>query len=274
MTPLQPITPQQHGALRWKRFNAYTFAAQDAVVPIVAHEAGRAAMAMPLAFVPAPAKAGEAAAPTYVLMAMQGLGKGQNLFVAPDGRWLGSYIPSAYRGYPFALANTPEGQQVLCLRGDSGLVNDTDGERFFDEDGQPSQAVKDVLGFLTQVAQNRQATQRIVALLADKGLIQPWTIKTRTEAGERAIEGLYRIDEARLNELSGQDLKTLQQVGALPLAYAQLLSMQHLQTLGQLAQVHAGAKAQSQQALPTSANGELDLEFLNQNGTISFGSLQ
>lgn len=274
MPNLQPVTHTTHASKRWKRYSGYTFAAQDEVVPIVAHEVGRAAMAMPLVFVPAPAKEGESAAPTYVLMAVQGLGKGQNLFVAPDGRWLGSYIPSAYRGYPFALANTPEGQQVLCLRSDSGLVNDTDGERFFDEDGQPSQAVKDVLGFLTQVAQNRQVTQRIVALLADKGLIQPWAIKTRTEAGERAIEGLYRIDEARLNELGGEDLKALQEAGALPLAYAQLLSMQHLPTLGKLAEAHASAKAQSQQALPAVANGELDLEFLNQNGTISFGNLQ
>ncbi len=59
--------------------------------------------------------------------------------------------------------------------------------RFFDEDGQPSQAVKDVLGLLTQVAHDRQVTQRIVALLANKVLIQPWAIKTRTEVGERAI---------------------------------------------------------------------------------------
>lgn len=271
MTQLQPITPQQHGALRWKRFTAYTFAAADTVAPLVAHEAGRAAMAMPLAFVPTPAKEGEAAA--YVLMAVQGLGKGENLFVAPDGRWLGGYVPSAYRGYPFQLANTPEGQQVLCLRSDSGLVSETEGERFFEEDGQPGQAVKDVLGFLTQVAQNRQVTQRIVALLAEKGLIQPWSIKIRTDDGERAIEGLYRIDEGKLNELGGEDLKSLQHADALPLAYAQLLSMQHLQTLGKLAQARAGAKAQAQTPLPTTPKGDLDLEFLNKDGTLSFGNL-
>ena len=270
---LQPVTPQQHGALRWKRFAAYTFAAEDAVVPLVAHEVSRAAMALPLAFVKAPAKGGETAATTYVLMAVLGLGKGQNLFVAPDGRWLGSYIPSAYRGYPFQLANTPDGQQVLCLRNGSGLVSDTEGdtggERFFDDDGQPSQAVKEVLGFLTQVAQNRQVTQRIVALLAEKGLIQPWSIKTQSQAGERAIEGLYRIDEAKLNELSAEDLKALQTAGALPLAYAQLLSMQHLQTLGKLAQ----ARASQPEVRPTTSTGELDLEFLNKNGTISFGAM-
>ena len=91
--------------------------------------------------------------------------------------------------------------------------------RFFDEDGQPSQAVKDVLGLLTQVAHDRQVTQRIVALLANKVLIQPWAIKIRTEVGERAIKGLYRIEEARLNDLGWEDLKAFQEAEALPLAY-------------------------------------------------------
>ena len=85
------------------------------------------------------------------------------------------------------------------------------------------------------------------------------------------MQGLYRIDEARLNALSAPALKEIQAAGALAMAYSQLLSMQHLPTLGQLAQLHA--QAQSQQTLPTSANGELDLEFLNNNGTLSFGNL-
>ena len=49
--------------------------------------------------------------------------------------------------------------------------------------------------------------------------------------------------------------------------------MQHLQTLGQLAQAHDQAKAQAAKKLRTNASGELDLEFLNSSGTISFGQL-
>ena len=48
--------------------------------------------------------------------------------------------------------------------------------------------------------------------------------------------------------------------------------MQHLQNLVQLAQAHARAKAQT--PLPTTAKGELDLVFLNKDGTLSFGNLQ
>lgn len=262
MSKLQAVTPQKHGALRWKRVASYAFAAQDAVAPVVAHEVSRAMMSMPLAFVKR--------AKDFMLMAVQGLAKGSNLFVAPDGRWLGGYIPSAYRGYPFQLANTPEGQQVLCVIEGSGLLSEMEGELFFGEDDQPSQAVKDVLGFLTQVAQNRQVTERICALLDKHQLIQPWPIKARTDDGEREIDGLYRIDEAALNQLPAEALKELQQGGALPLAYCQLLSMQHLPLLGQLAQAHAARQV----ALPQTPGGELDLSFLSKNGTFSFGNMR
>src|SRR5690606_10517172 len=58
LSNLQAITPQQHSALRWTRHSGWTFVIQDLVVPTVANEAGRAAMAMPLAFVPMPGGCG------------------------------------------------------------------------------------------------------------------------------------------------------------------------------------------------------------------------
>ena len=78
-----------------------------------------------------------------------------------------------------------------------------------------------------------------------------------------------------MNQLPAEALATLRDEAALTVAYCQLLSMQHLQTLGQLAQAHDQAKAKAQAAnkLPTNASGELDLEFLKSSGTISFGQL-
>ncbi len=96
-------------------------------------------------------------------------------------------------------------------------------------------------------------------------LIQPWPIKLQTTAGEQAVEGLFRIDEAALNQLPAEALIELRNTGALLCAYCQLLSMQHLQTLGQL----AAARAQAQAALLTQ-NGELDLSFLNGSETLKF----
>ncbi len=263
MSELQAISREHHAAKRWQRYTSYSFASGDAVAQLVAQELPKAAMVLPVGFV--------ATDEGYMPVAVQGLQPGKNLLVSDDGRWLAAYIPAAYRAYPFVLANTEDGQQVLCMRGETGLLSETEGEAFFAEDGEPAQAVKDVLNFLTQVAANRQTTQRICATLEKHQLIQPWPIQLHTDAGEQNIEGLHRIDEAALNQLPADAFEELRQAGAMPIIYCQLLSMQHLQKLGHLAQEQAAAQ---QIQLPQTPDGELDLEFLNDSGTISFGGLR
>lgn len=263
MPNFQAVSKTTHADKRWKRYDNYSFAAKDAVVPLVVQELPRALMHLPLGFI--------LQQDVFVPVAVLGLQAGQNFFVTSDGRWIGGYTPAAYRGYPFQLAATPDGQRVLVIDEDSGLVSDTEGESFFDEAGNPAKAVKDVLDFLSQVQNNRALTQRICAVLAEHHLIQPWPITVQGEAGERKVEGLYRIDEVAMNALAPEAFEALRQAGALSTAYCQLLSMQHLQTLGKLAQAYASAQTSAQSALPTTASGELDLEFLNNNGTISFG---
>lgn len=258
------VSRTHHTGQRWQRPSSYRFAAQDAVVPLVAQELPKAAMHIPFGFI--------ATDERFVPVAVQGLEPGRNLFVAPDGRWLAGYIPAAYRAYPFLLARTEEGTQVLCIDQDSGLITDTgQGESFFNDDGSPAKAVADVLDFLNQVQAGREQTARVCALLQQHGLIQPWPLKVHDADDVRAVEGLFRIDEGTLNALPADALLALRDGGALALAYCQLLSMQHLTKLGPLAQAHAQAAAA--QPLPQTPNGELDLEFLNKGGTISFGNL-
>lgn len=260
MPTFHAITQSTHADKRWKRYTSYAFAAKEALAPLVAQELPLAVPHLPIAF----ARQNDQFAPVAVL----GLQSGQNLFGAPDGRWLGAYTPAAYRAHPFALANLPDGQQVLAFDADSGLLTDGEGEVFYDGEGRPAQAVQDILAFLTQVYANRAQTQHICQALAEHQLIQPWPITVQTEAGGRQVDGLYRVDEAALNALPAESLKALQQAGALPMVYCQLLSMQHLPLLGQLAQAHRNAA----QPLPAAPNGELDLSFLSNNGTFSFGA--
>ncbi|MGG7055789.1 SapC family protein [Nitrosomonas sp. ANs5] len=261
MPNYQVVSKTHHTTKRWQRFASYQFAASDAVASLVVKELPSAVMHLPIGFI--------AADQTFSLVAMQGLAPGKNLLVAPDGRWLAGYVPAAYRSFPFALANTENGQQVLCIDEESGLLSDAEGELFFNDDGTPSKSVADVLNFLEHVQANREATVRICAVLQKHDLIQPWPIKVKTESGERNIEGLHRIDEAALNALPEEAFAELRKTGALPVAYCQLLSMQHLAKLGKLAQAHA----QAQTAPAAAPNGELDLEFLKNDGNISFGNI-
>lgn len=259
MPDIHAVSRERHASKRWQRYSSYSFAATDAVAPLVIPELAKACMSLPLGFI--------AADEGYIPVAIQGLTPGTNLWVAPNGQWLGGYVPAVYRSYPFRLANTDDGKQVLCILENSGLLSDTEGEAFFDDSGEPTQAVKDVLNFLTQVAGKQQATQRACAALQKHNLIKPWPIQLNTDAGSQTIEGLHTVDEAALNQLPAEALLELRDAGALPMAYCQALSTQHLQKLGQLLQHQA---AQDTAALQD-PGGELDLEFLSDTDTIRFG---
>ncbi len=264
MPTYQALSKKAHAGQRLKGHSSFAFADGDALAPLVQQELSKACMELPIAFV----QIGENLTP----MAIQGFEPGKNLRVAPNGQWLGKYIPALYRGYPFALLPDQNGKLALCFDGDSQLVNEAEGEAIFDAEGKPSQVVQNVLNFLNQIEQNRALTQRLCQSLADHKLLQPWPITVQTEDGtEKTIQGLLRVDEAALNQLGSTALQGLQRSGALAIAYMQLLSMQHLATIANLSRSQAKyRKEQGEHALVNKASGELDLEFLNGNGTFSF----
>jgi hypothetical protein len=232
MAKLIAVNKEQHAASKWRRFADYHFAAGDAAVPIVAAEIAKAVAAMPIVFIE---QGGH-----FELSALLSVNPGQNLFVAPDGRWLGSYIPSSIRAYPFRMV-TPEAaeQSILCI--EEGCVISADnplpGEAFFAADGTISPSIQQVLDFLTALEKNRLVTNLAVSSLAQAGVIKPWPITIKSEQGDRTVSGLYCIDEAALNALSNEDFLKLRASPALPIAYAQLLSMNQLGVFTHLAQI-------------------------------------
>lgn len=254
-----PVSKETHASKHWKRYESYAFATGENIVPVVAAELPKAVTAFPIAFI----QQNEA----YFPVALLGFEQGRNLFVAATGQWVGAYVPSILRGHPFKLAKSQDNQFVLCVDQDSGLVTDgPEGEPFFDESGEPSASVQQVLDFLQKVEANQQATARMCAGLQSHHVIKPWPITLKTPAGDRTIDGLNQIDEQALNNLSGEAFLELRQAGALPMAYCQLLSMQHLATLGKLAEAHAQAATQAaQQNQPLRASIEFDDDMIKFN---------
>ncbi|QIK36790.1 SapC family protein [Caldichromatium japonicum] len=228
MPTLVPLSRERHAQKCWRHWTSYAFAAQQGLVPLVAAEFPKATMALPIAFV----QQGEA----YLPVAVLGIEPGVNLFVAPDGRWLGGYVPAVLRSYPFSLAQTGEGQWALCIDEESGLlVAAGEGEPFFAAGGELAERVKAVMAVLQQVEHSRQTTVRACASLSQYGLIKPWPIRVKLGESQDEVEGLFQIDEGVLNRLADGPFLELRRVGALALAYCQLLSMQHIDLLGRLA---------------------------------------
>ena len=226
---LLALTRERYAGKKWRRSSGYGFAATKALVPIVGAELGRAALALPLAFVQDAGRFG--------LVAVLSATPGRNMLVGADGRWLGNYIPACLRGYPFSLAPSQEpGQFVLCIEEGAGVVGaDGASEDFYDQDGNLSPALKEVLHFLSQFERSRVATNVTVSALVEARIIRPWPIQIKGEDNTRVIGGLHRIDEAALRALSDDAFLKLRNLSSLSVAYAQLLSMGLIGALTQLA---------------------------------------
>lgn len=262
MPTIAAVSRERHGALRWKRYSNYKFAAHDAVAPLVINELPQATLVSPIAFT--------MQEDHLIPVAMLGLEPGQNLMVGSEGQWKGKYIPALYRSYPFLMAPA-DGREVLCINEDSGLITgDNKAEAFFEGD-DPSNPLQEILSFLQLISENRKTTLYVCAQLKRYGLIEPWPISLRTPEGDKRVDGLSRIAEAALNALPSDAFLEVRQFGGLVVAYCQLLSMQHLSALAQLSATRAEVGARR---LPINQAGDLDLEFLNDGPLMDFSRLR
>ncbi|MCA1793822.1 MAG: SapC family protein [Desulfobacteraceae bacterium] len=100
-----------------------------------------------------------------------------------------------------------------------------------------------MLNFLSQVEQNKRKTIQAVAALAEAGVITQWPLKMKYEDQEKPVAGLHRIDEAKLNSLEDEQFLKIRKAGALPIAYAQLLSMENIRMFEKLAKAQEGTAA-------------------------------
>jgi hypothetical protein len=244
MPQLVAISREVHGTKTWRRLTSYSFAATDALLPVIGVEIARMALSMAIAFVQQSGR--------YLPVAIASLERGRNLFVGPDGQWLGRHVPVGLRSYPFRLAQREGSEDVfLCIDEDSGLVgNDGSAEDFFDPEGNPSSAIKGVMELLTEMERSRKATEIAMDALRDADVIRPWEIKMKTDREEKSVQGLNRIDEAAFNALSDDAFLELRRVSALPIAYAHFFSTDQLTMLPHMARVQ-GQFLQSRSANQT-----------------------
>lgn len=230
------LSRTEHENKSWARYSSLEFAAKQTLAVLVSSELPKAIMHLPVAFT----RVQDQFHPVAVLS----FEENRNLFVTKEGKWIGGYIPATFRSYPFALANTENNEKILCFEDSSGLLVDgAEGEPFFDSEGNPSAPTKQVLEFLQQVEADKQRTEAMCASLAKHDLIEAWPININTEAGEKKIEGLFRINENALNDLSDDAFLDVRHSGALAMSYMQLISMSHLPLIGKLYEAHAANEA-------------------------------
>jgi hypothetical protein len=230
MVTMVPVDPQRHAGKAWRPQAGYAFAMAQALVPLAAVEFGKAAVAMPIAFLESSGR--------YIPVGVTSPVEGRNMYVTPTGKWLGSYVPASLRAYPFRLGMTDSSTGAnLLVDEDSGWVIDADesATRFFEEDGSPSAALKRVAQLLLELEQARSLTHLAVGALAEAGLIRPWALDATLGNQHVTVEGLHRVDETALDGLDEKAFVNLRKTSSLAVAYAQMISMHNVDLLRTLA---------------------------------------
>ena len=246
---IEPLNSGQHSKMRVRQIDKPSFVAHTHAIPVTVDEFGLAQRHYPLVF-----SVGDNPIP----IALMGLNEGVNVFLDPDGIPLdGSvYIPAYIRRYPFLLArlNNESDELSLCFDPTSNAIGEfAEGEALFTEDGQPSDATKAILEFCEQFETAGQRTSAFMEDLKKSGLLMDGEVAIQPEGYEQPFiyRGFQMIDEEKLRELRGDELRKMNQNGMLPLIYAHLFSLSQMrEVFGR--QLQAG-KAPEQVPLPAPA---------------------
>lgn len=241
---LVPLQSGVHEKLRSRSTDRAPFLAQTHAVPLTIDEFVFAQRHYPIVF-----SVGENPVP----LALFGLNEGVNMFVEADGKpKADTYIPAYVRRYPFMLARLQQGAQELslCFDPDSDLVGEfDDGVALFDGE-KPSDATNGILKFCEEFEMSAQRTAAFLKELQEMDLLMDGELTIQVPERQPFVyRGFRMVNEEKLRDMRGDELRKINQNGILPLLMAHIFSLSLVRDLFQR-QLAAGQVPTPQQIVP------------------------
>ena len=243
---IEPLNASQHIKMKVRRVLRMAQVGQTHAIPVTVDEFALVQRHYPIVF-----SIGENPIP----IALMGLNEGVNVFLDESGRPndAGVYIPAYIRRYPFLLARLrPDSDELsLCFDPTADAIGEFDeGEVLFDGD-QPSDATKAILEFCEQFETAGQRTAAFMEELKKSGLLMEGEVAIQPEGYEQPFiyRGFRMIDEEKVRELRGDELRKMNQNGMLPLVFAHLFSLSQMRDVF----VRQLAQGKAPQAVPQPA---------------------
>ncbi|MEA1831386.1 SapC family protein [Methylobacterium durans] len=241
-----PVTRQRHGSWSVKAGATFDFARGVNSVPLMVAEFGNASAEYTIVF--------GGAADEIIPVALLGIRDNENLYVNDTGAWAGNYVPAFLRRYPFVFssdnANDADATFTLCVDEEFAGCNDEGrGERLFDADGERTQYLQNVLGFLQAYQVQFQRTKIFVKRLQDLDLLEPMQAQFTLRTGQRStLSGFSVVNRERLKALPADRLAELMQADELELIYQHLASLRNLTPIAE--RIGGGAAAEAPDTAP------------------------
>ena len=185
---------------------------------------------------------------SFAPVAVLGLEAKENLFVLNDGWTPGVYVPAYVRRYPFCMArvtldNIEQAERLICVEKDH--LAESGGIEMFDDKQQPLPRWKEVEKLLEEYEADLERTKEMCGILADYGLLEPFTMQaTMNAGGSMHLTGMFRVDEKKIEFLNASQHKNLIKKGVMSKIYIHLLSLDNFgRLLDRKAQRGAAAAA-------------------------------
>jgi hypothetical protein len=221
-----PLDPNRHGQLRVGAFPDFAHASRQQQAILGWSEIALAAADYPLALMK------HSDTGQFNIAAMYGFKPAQNLYVA-GSRWHATYIPQNSLRYPF-FANDA-GALGLAIDERSELIGVPEGQRIFDDAGQPTSYTVQIAAALHELRRDFEDMQELVGELVRLQLIRPLQLILHREDGTASeIEGLYSISDRAQAALADSAVVALHRKGylqAISILMASLVQMNRLQQL-------------------------------------------
>ena len=218
---LEPLSSETHRDWHLRPQETASFLVNQHAIPVTVDEFTLAQRHFPIVF----SMGGDA-----VPLALFGMNDGVNVFVDESGRLTENvYVPAYIRRYPFMLARLrPDAQDLsLCFDPTSDVVGAFEEGRPLFENGQPSAAIKEILDYNQLFEEAGQRTAAFMAEIRSLDLLMDGetTIQQEGESQPFIYRGFQMVNEDKLRELRGDQLRKMAQSGLLPLIYAHLFSL-------------------------------------------------
>ncbi|MEZ5682143.1 MAG: SapC family protein [Erythrobacter sp.] len=224
---LMPLNSNDHSSFRTRAVELAPWLAKQHAIPLTVDEFIQAQRHFPIVF-----SSGDNPLP----LALMGLNEGVNTFVDATGKVTDpTYIPAYVRRYPFMLARLrPDADELsLCFDPTADSIGEfSEGEALF-EGKDPTAATKSILEFCENFEQAGQRTQNFMNELKEHELLMDGEVAI--QQGDNPQPFVYRgfqmVDQEKLRNMRGDQLRKWNENGFLPLLFAHLFSLDQMRII-------------------------------------------
>lgn len=164
-------------------------------------------------------------------IAVLGLTQNTNLYVTGD-RWRAQYVPAVLRMYPFCIARLDNDKFAVCVDSDWSGAQTAEGQPLFDDQGQPTELLKNAQAQLETLESEIQRTRAVCKRFQELGLLQDMRFDvTLPDGSKHTVDGFMTLDDKKATALPDDVVAELHRSGLLGLMHLHWVSMGNMRRL-------------------------------------------